>query len=448
MGGGAASIPSIKSRRSRPGSDNALTFSETTLDNGLQVVVQTAHTAPVVSCWIWYRVGVRNEHPGITGISHWVEHMLFKGTERWPNGVADQMISREGGVYNGMTWLDFTTFYESLPADCLDLALDIESDRMQHTHFTDDAVDTERPVIISERQGSENSPLFLLSEEVSAAAYRVHPYGHQTIGHLCDLETITREDLERYAGIHYAPNNALLTVAGDIDPDATINAVQSYFGPVPKGANPTEVRSVEPKQRGERTVIVEGAGETDYVELAYHAPQADHADFHALTVLNAILSGASGFLVGRGHITNYTSRLYGALVESEVAVDIGGGLTPTVDPGLYRLTATVWPDSSAEAVSTHIEEEIARLRETPVSDAELAKAQRQARALFAYSSESISNQAFWHGFSRIFADHTWLETYLDALGAVSAADVQRVAQTYLVPNNRTTGWYLGRDKDV
>jgi zinc protease len=193
---------------------------------------------------------------------------------------------------------------------------------------------------------------------------------------------------------------------------------------------------------------VEGAGETDYVEIAYHTPPARHADFHALTVLDAILCGASGFLVGGGLLTNYTSRLYGALVEAEHAVDISGGLTPTVDPGLYRLTATVWPGRSAENVCAHIESEIARLRESRISAAELAKAQRQARALFAYSSESISNQAFWHGFSRIFADHAWLESYLDDLAAITPEDVQRVAQTYLVPGNRTTGWYLSQQKDV
>ncbi|MBN1247846.1 MAG: insulinase family protein [Anaerolineae bacterium] len=424
-----------------------MAFLETTLDNGLRVVVQPAHTAPVVSCWIWCRAGVRNEHPGITGISHWVEHMLFKGTERWPNGVADQAISREGGVYNGMTWLDFTAFYESLPADRLDLALDIESDRMQRTRFTQEEVDAERPIIVSERQGNENSPLFLLSEEVTAAAYRVHPYGHGTIGHLCDLQAITRDDLEHYVQTYYAPNNALLTIAGDIDPQATVDAVAHAFGSIGRRADPPESRAVEPAQRGERRVVVEGAGKTDYVELVYHAPPADHPDFHALTVLNAILSGASGFLVGRGQITNYTSRLYGALVEAEHAVDVAGSLMPTIDPGLYRLTATVWPNSTLEAVSTHMEAEIAQLRDSPVSEAELAKAQRQAQALFAYSSESISNQAFWHGFSRIFADHTWLETYLDGLQAVTAGDVQRVAQTYLVPGNRTTGWYVGRNKD-
>ena len=418
---------------------------QTTLDNGLRILVQTTHTAPVASFWIWYRVGTRNEHQGITGISHWVEHMLFKGTERWSTGAADQRISREGGLLNGLTWYDFTTFYETLPVEKLGLALDIESDRIKHAQFAKADVESERTVVISERQGSENSPLFLLSEEVTSAAYRVHPYGHETIGHRCDLEAITREDLQRHRDTYYIPNNAIVAVAGDVSAEEVADEIEGAFSSVPAAPDPPAVRSVEPPQRGERRVVVEGAGETHYCDIAYHIPAATHPDFHPLTVLNAILSGGSGFLVGRGHITNHTSRLYQALVEEEKAVDVDGSLTPTIDPGLYRLSATLWPDVAPEVAEARIECEIARLRDEQVSNSEMDKARRQARALFAYSSESISNQAFWLGFSSIFADYAWFSTYLGCIEAVTAADIQRVAQTYLVPTNRTTGWYLGTD---
>jgi zinc protease len=418
----------------------------TTLENGIKLLIQETQTAPVVSFWVWYRVGTRNEHPGITGISHWVEHMLFKGTERWPQGAADQAIAREGGVYNGMTWYDFTTFYETLPVNKLHLALDIESDRMHKVAITEAETDAERSVIVSERQGHENSPHFLLSEEVTSAAYRVHPYGHETVGHLCDLQAMTHEDLQRHYETYYVPNNAIVAVAGDINAAEIGRLVENIFSRVERGPEPPAVRAVEPPQRGERRVIVRGGGQMDYVELAYHVPEATHDDFHALTVLNAILSGGSGFMVGRGHITNHTSRLYRALVEEEHAVDVHGSLTPTVDPGLYRIAATMWPDHAPETAEARIEEEIARLRESPITQAELEKAQRQARALFAYSSESISHQAFWLGFANIFADYGWFSTYLDNLAAVSVDDVQRVAQTYLVPDNRTTGWYLAQGR--
>jgi zinc protease len=421
-------------------------FQHTTLDNGLEIFAQRSATAPVVSFWVWYRVGTRNEHPGLTGVSHWVEHMLFKGTDRWPSGRADQVISREGGVYNGMTWQDFTTYYETLPVDRLDLALDIESDRMQNATFREEEVDSERTVIISERQGHENSPHFLLGEEVIAAAYRVHPYGHETIGHLCDLQAMTERDLQRHYRTYYTPNNAVIAVAGDLAPEAMIERVAEAFQDIPRGNAIPPVHLVEPPQRGERRVRVNGAGQTDYVQLAYHIPQAAHKDFHALTVLNAILSGGSGFIVGRGHITNYTSRLYGALVEEELAISVHGSLAPTVDPGLYTMVATVWPDQTHAAVEERLIEEIDRLHREPVSEAEIQQAKRQAKALFAFSSESISHQAFWLGFSAIFADTGWLTSYLDSLEEVSAEDVQRAAQTYLVSANRTTGWYLAQSQ--
>lgn len=418
----------------------------TTLENGIQLLIQETQTAPVVSFWVWYRVGPRNEHPGITGISHWVEHMLFKGTERWPAGAADQAIAREGGIYNGMTWYDFTTFYETLPVSKLHLALDIESDRMHNVAITEAETESERPIIISERQGNENSPHFLLSEEVASAAYRVHPYGHETIGHMCDLQTITHEDLQNHYETYYVPNNTIIGVAGDINASEIGRLVENIFSRIDRRPEPPAVRAVEPPQRGERRVIVRGGGQMDYVEMAYHVPEAAHDDFHALTVLNAILSGGSGFMVGRGYITNHTSRLYQALVEEEHAVDIHGSLTPTIDPGLYRITATMWPDHDPATAEARIEEEIARLQTSPITQAELEKAQRQARALFAYSSESITHQAFWLGFANIFADYGWFSTYLDNLAAVSVEDVLRVAQTYLTPDNRTTGWYLAQER--
>jgi zinc protease len=414
-----------------------------TLANGLCVHIQEAHTAPVGSFWIWYRVGTRHEHTGITGISHWVEHMLFKGTKNRPAGLADRQVSREGGTYNGLTWSDFTAFYDTLPVGKLQLAIDIESDRLQNACFSEGDVEAERTVILSERQGHENSPLFLLGEEVAAAAYRVHPYGHQTVGHRCDLETITADDLRHHYETYYTPCNAVIAVAGDFAAEQIAAEIGSAFGSLPSGSQPPPVRAVEPPQRGERRVTVEGVGGTSYCDIAYHIPAADQPDFHSLSVLNAILTGGSGFLVGRGHLTNYTSRLYRGLVESERAVDVDGRLTPTVDPGLYQLTVTLWPDVRPAEVERRIDDEIDRLHQDLVSDEELAKARRQARTLFAYSSESISNQAFWLGFAEIFANRAWFATYLDSLEAVTVHDIQRVARAYLLPSNRTIGWYFG-----
>jgi len=415
------------------------------LDNGLSVLIRESRTAPVASFWIWYRVGNLNEHPGITGISHWVEHMLFKGTERWPQGTRDQAISREGGYFNGMTWYDFTTYFATLPADKISLAMDIEADRMANARFDPDEFESERTVIISERQGAENSPLFLLEEEVSSAAFRVHPYGHETVGHMCDLEAMTRDDLYNYYRAYYTPNNAVVGIAGDFNAGEIERIVGRYFGQIPEGAPIPPVRAVEPPQRGERRVQVVGGGGTDYLQIAYHVPEAKHKDFYALTILNAVLAGGSGFLMGRGQLSNHTSRLYEALIDGELAVDVSGTLIPTVAPNLYRFTATARPDRTLAEVEAALLEQIARVQEHPITPEELEKAHTQARALFAYSSESITNQAFWLGYSEIFADYGWFMRYLNNLEQVTAADVQRVAQTYLQPTNRTVGWYIAEE---
>ncbi|MBN1259708.1 MAG: insulinase family protein [Anaerolineae bacterium] len=414
---------------------------KTTLDNGLTVLVRESHTAPVTSFWVWYRVGSRNEHLGITGISHWVEHMMFKGTERWPRQKLDQTIAREGGYLNAMTWYDFTTYYETLPSDKIFLALDIEADRMSRALFDVDEVAAERTVIISERQGAENNPLFLLDEEVAAAAFRVHPYGHDTIGHLCDLQTMTRDDLYRHYRTYYAPNNAIVAVSGDLNAGEMLRMIEQYFGALDPSSEIPPMLAQEPSQRGERRVWVEGNAGTDYVMLAYHSPEATHPDLFALTVLSTVLAGGASSLVGSGALTNHTSRLYRAVVERELAADVSASLIPTVDPNLYRITATVLPDRAADQVEEALLAEIKRVQREPISRDELEKAKQQAQALFAYSSESITNQAFWLGFSEVFADYTWFRSYLSRLDAVTVEDVLHAAQTYLIPQNRTVGHY-------
>ncbi len=415
----------------------------TTLDNGIKVLILERHTAPVVSFWIWYRVGSRNEHLGRTGISHWTEHMLFKGTDRWPQGTAYKAISREGGTFNGMTWMDFTTFYESLPVDKLSLSLDIESDRMQNCTISEADVEAERAVIMSERAGQENSPLFLLGEEVSAAAFRVHPYRYEIVGHICDIKNITYNDLQQHYHTYYTPKNAIIAVAGAVNAVETEHLISRYFKSIRSEITPPKVSSKEPKQRGERRIKVEGAGHTNYMEVVYHIPSANHKDFYALTVMNAVLTGGSGFLVGRGSMTNHTSRLYRSLVDSELALDINGNMMPTIDPGLYRLMTTLWPGKDTRDVENALWTEIDRLHNDFVTHNELEKAHQQARALFAYASESITYQAFWLGFTEQFSDYSWYLHYLENIIAVTSEDIQRVAQTYLNSSNRTVGWYIG-----
>ena len=417
------------------------TFTKLELSNGLLVMLKEIHSAPLTSLWLWYRVGSRNETPGITGISHWTEHMQFKGTQRFPADVLDKAVAREGGYRNAMTFLDWTTYFETLPANKIDLALDLEADRMLNSIFDAEEVESERTVIISERQGNENEPMFLLSEEVQAAAFRVHSYHHEVIGDKIDLETMQREDLYQHYRSHYAPGNAVLTLAGDFSTDKILDRIRELYEPLP-GSNLPELKMrPEPKQSGERIVNVEGPGETTYVEVVYHAPAASDPDFFPYLVADSLLTGPSSLNVFGGGISNKTSLLYQALVDTELAVSLQGGLTATVDPYLHSIVATVHPESTAEAVVQAIDQEINRVQDTPPPQEDVDRAVKQARALFAYGSESITNQAFWMGYAEIFDTYDWFINYLDRLAEVTPDQIQRIAQTYMRSSNRVLGVY-------
>ncbi len=413
----------------------------TRLRNGLEVRLKEIHTAHLTTCWIWYRVGSRNEIPGTTGISHWVEHMQFKGTPTFPAGVLDRAISRTGGVWNAFTWLDWTAYLETLPADSIRLALDLEADRMENSLFDVNEVEAERAVIIAERQGHENEPTFRLAEEVQAASFRVHSYHHEVIGDMVDLQSMTRDDLYTHYRQYYIPSNAVLAIAGDFNTRRMLDQVREIFGPLPKVQAPQQMSREEPSQRGERVVNVSGPGETPYLKIAYHAPAANDEDFLPMNVLGSVLAGASSFNFFAGGISNKTSRLYRALVDGEVAASVQGGLAASIDPYLYNIHITVRPDRTPEQALAVLDQEMARTLEAPIDEDELSKAIKQARALFAYSSESITNQGFWLGFSEMFADSSWYESYLDRLTEVTPEMAWEIAKKYLVDSNRIVGFY-------
>lgn len=421
------------------------TLTKLTLPNGLLVLLKEIHTSPIISQWIWYRVGSRDEVPGLTGASHLVEHMMFKGTTQFPTGVLDRTISRDGGYLNAFTFLDWTSFFETLPADKIDFALRQEADRMFNCSFDPNEVSSERTVVISERQGSENEPLFRLSEEVQSAAFRVHPYHHEIIGDLADLYSMERDDLYHHYRNYYIPNNAVLSVAGDFETQAMLDRIRELYEPLAGGAEPSRLDRTEPAQSGERRVSVEGPGETVYLQVSYRAPAADDQDFFALNLLDSLLTGPTNLNMFGGGITNKTSRLYKSLVEKELAVSVNGGLQATIDPYLYTTVITVHPKHTASECIAAMEAEIKRLQDAPPKAEELERALKQARAIFAYGSESISNQAFWMGFAEMFASVDWFTGYLDRLAKVTPEDVQRMAQTCMRPQNRILGVYLPED---
>jgi zinc protease len=413
-----------------------------TLPNGLLILLKENHNAPVISQWIWYRIGSRDEQPGKTGLSHWVEHMQFKGTLRFPANTLDKAIARLGGYWNAYTHLDWTTYFETMPTDKIDLAIQLEADRMVNSTFEPAEVASERTVIISERQGSENEPLFQLSEAVQANAFSTHNYRHEVVGNLTDLQTLQRDDLFSHYRTYYIPNNAVLAVAGDFETESMLERLRQAYESIPPGQQLTRSINPEPAQASELQVTINGQGATTYIEIAYHAPAATHLGFFPLMVADSLLSGAGSLNMFSSGISNRTSRLYRALVECELAVSIHGGLQATIDPFLYSFTAIVHPESSVEKVIAAVDTEIQRIMDTPPSQEEIKRAVKQARALFAYSSESITNQAFWLGFSEMIASNHWYENYLTQLEVVTPQDVQSVAQEYLRTKNRTLGVYL------
>jgi zinc protease len=260
--------------------------------------------------------------------------MLFKGTPAFPKGEFDKAVSREGGHFNGMTWIDFTTFFETLPAERIDLALKVESDRMLNAIFDAAETELERTVIISERQGNENDPEFLLSEALQAAAFMAHPYRHSVIGWESDLRSMTRDQLFSHYRVHYAPNHAIVAVAGDFATLDMLARVESLFGGIPAGPERPPLATSEPLQRGERRIVVEGPGATAYVEISFRAPRATDPDYCAMIVLDSILGGAKSMTLWGGGGGNRSSRLYRALVEKELAASVSCNMSATVDPYL------------------------------------------------------------------------------------------------------------------
>ncbi|MSP12729.1 MAG: insulinase family protein [Chloroflexi bacterium] len=420
----------------------------TKLPNGLTVIIKPTHVAPVATFWVFYQVGSRNEFTGHTGISHWVEHMMFKGTPLFGKGELDRLVARQGGVFNAFTSQDLTTYFTTLPADRIDLALRVEADRMVHALFDTAEVESERTVIISEREGNENYPQFQLSEELLALAFKVHTYHHQVIGWKSDLESMTREDLYQHYRTYYTPRNAVAVLVGDVDGSVTLARIEELYGAIPAGPDVPAVHSTEPPQVGRRQVYLEGPGGADYLEMAFHVPQASHPDYFPLVVLDTVLNGAQpmSFFSGGGP-SNRSARLYRALVETELAAEVDTSMEATTDPFLYSFTVTAREERSLDEVEAALWVEIERIQQEPITSQELARAIRQSQAEFAYATESVSDQAFWLGYSQVvLGDHRWMEGFLEKLAQVTQADVQRVAQTYLTRRNCTVGCYTATDK--
>lgn len=414
------------------------------LDNGLTVLIQEVHTAPLVSVLSWYKVGSKDERPGLTGVSHWVEHMNFKGSKNIPRDQVKGIIERFGGSWNGYTWIDLTTYLETATKDALDRMLFIEAERMGNCLYDPRDCESERTVIISELQGGENDPDQLLDIEVTATAFRTHPYGHPPIGWISDLESMTRDDLYDYYRRYYVPSNAALVIVGDVDSADALCCVEKQFGAIAPGELPERSRATEPAQLGERRVGIAKEGTAAYLKIAYHAPAADAPDFSPVLVLDAVLTGAKGLNLWssfRDTPPQRKARLYRTLVEGRLASSVSGAFVATEHPFLYAVSATATEGVGLAEVEHAALAELERVRSDGISEAELDRAKRQLRARLVFENESVTNIAHQIGFFQTVASLDLYTSLPARIRAVTTEDVTNAARTYLVPSNRTIGWF-------
>jgi zinc protease len=402
---------------------------ETTLPNGLKVLLVEAPKSPVVSVQVWYKVGARNEPLGKGGLAHMLEHLMFKGTPKTGPKQFSQIVRRNGGMDNAHTAQDATAYHIDVAADRVRLALELEADRMANLLFEEKEFLPERDVIAEERRlRIENQPAAMLAETLRATAYLAHPYGRPIIGWAGEIQGYTLQDAVQLYRAYYAPNNATLIVAGDIRAETLLPAIRELFGPIPRGpALPPLVIPQEPRQLGERRVVVKKEAELPILFAVHHVPNLTHPDSAPLSVLAYILSGGQ------------SARLHQRLVyEQQLATFAAADYDPAyADPFLFGLSTGPLPGKGPEEVERALFAEVERIQREPVTAREIEKAKNQMEAEFIFAQDSVHTLASLLGTYESAASWTLLRTYLDDIRKVTAADVSRVARQYLTPDNRT-----------
>jgi zinc protease len=400
------------------------------LDNGLTVLLLPEPRAPVISVQVWYRVGSRNEVLGKTGLSHLLEHLMFRGTEKYGPKVFSRLIQQAGGNDNAFTSKDYTAYFENGPQAKLKLFLEMEADRMRNLNISEDLFLTERKVVVEERRlRTEDDPVNSLYEEMVSTAYKAHPYQWPIVGWMHDVENITRQEAQAYYNHYYQPNNATLVVVGDFDPQATLTEIQNLFGKIPKGPEPPPFLAFEPPQQGERRTELTREAQLPAIFMAYHVPNLQDPDAFPLEVLSLILSQ------GR------SSRLHQRLVyEAKLALDAGAEYEfATSSPSLFVFFAQPLPGKATATLEQALDAEIEKIKTQLVSDKELAKAKNQTEAAFIMGQDSLFYRGMLLGRYQTISTWKKLNEIVPGIRAVTVEDVRRVAQKYLVKTNRTVG---------
>jgi zinc protease len=408
---------------------------ERTLPNGFKMILLEDHKSPVAVAQVWYRVGSRNEIPGVTGLSHMLEHMMFKGTEKYPEGTYSEIISQNGGEENAFTTDDATMYYARLASDRLPTAIELEADRMRNLVLTDTQFEPERRVVAEERRlRTEDNPIAFLYETLIAQSFLEHPYRQPTIGWANDIAGWKLSDLKQHYDLYYQPNNAFLVAVGDFDARALGDLAAEKFGGYPRGPDAPPVRAREQPPRGPVRISVERPAELAFVALTYRAPNLHHPDSAALDLLQAVLSGGK------------SSRLYRRLVhEDRLALDVDASYERTaIDDKTFTISAQPQLGVPIAKLEEAILAELAEIaRKAPDAD-EVARAKARIESAFVFSQDSVFYRGLLLGTYELTGDWRSIDDYLPAMRAVQPEDVRRVAEIYLAPDKLATGVLVPR----
>ena len=401
---------------------------EHTTPNGMKVLVQEDASIPNVALYTWFRVGSRNEHEGITGISHFFEHMMFNGAKKYGHGQFDSTLELAGGNNNAYTSTDVTVYQDWFPATALETVFDLEADRMENLAFDPAVIKSEREVVYSERRlRVDNSNPGLLGEQMEATAFTAAPYHWPVVGWPTDIEAWTMDDLQAYHAMGYSPNNATMVVVGNVKAAEVFALADKYIGPIPTHTPPPSVRTKEPVQMGERRIVVDKTAQAALLMIGYHAVDAKSSDFYTFELIDELLTGGQ------------SARLTHALVDGQqLATNIRTSLGPTMDPSLFRISSQPRKGVAPEKLEEAIYAQMDMLSKDGPAPEELAKAKNQAIASYYRSLRSIAGRAQDIGQAEvIFGDYHKVSTVDASINAVTAADIQRVMKQYLQPTNRT-----------
>ncbi|WP_158979122.1 pitrilysin family protein [Cellulophaga sp. L1A9] len=401
-----------------------------TLTNGMKIMVLEDHSIPNANMYIFWKVGSRNEYPGITGLSHFFEHMMFNGSKKYGPKMFDRTMEASGGSNNAYTTENVTVYTDWFPSSSMETIFDLEADRIADLALDPKMVESERGVVLSERStGLENSNFRNISEEVKASAFSAHPYRWSVIGYESDIKNWTIEDLQTYFDTYYAPNNAVVVISGDVTLEGVKKMAKQYLEPIPAQPAPRKVHTVEPVQRGEKRVMVHKQVSTPNVLIAYHVPETQHEDYYALDVLSSVLSSGK------------SSKLYSALVdEAQIATRVFTYVPESFDPNLFYFYGIANQDVSADTLEKGILSVLEDVIANGVTEKELQKVKNQKLMEFYKTLETINGKSNTLGSYEVyFGDYKKMYTAPSAYEKVSVEDIQRVAKKYFIKSNRTVG---------